>query len=155
MGMTAKSREVLLSPTTICSQMVRSAGTNAPNVGARGHLTLKTFAVRVTVKETGTKEKNSMELTVIEKIEEYKDSEAVDYLESALEDLREKDQEHGVTIQCLNQALGHMDMVRSNLLSALSHSNPVEAILIQQGLESLAKTRNLVDSIKNAMEANK
>jgi hypothetical protein len=94
-------------------------------------------------------------LTVIEKIEEYKDTESVDFLESALEDLREKDQEHGLTIHCLGQALDHTNMVQSNLLSALSHSNPVEAILIQQGLESLAKTRNLVDSIKNAMEANK
>jgi hypothetical protein len=94
-----------------------------------------------------------MEMSIIEKLEEFKDSESVDYLESALEDLRDWDQEHCLTIHCLGQALDHTNMVRSNLLSALSHSGPVEAILIQQGLESLAKTRNLVDSIRSAMEA--
>jgi hypothetical protein len=92
-------------------------------------------------------------LSIIEKIEEYKDSEAVDYLESALEDLRREDQEHFLTIHCLVQAAVSLEVARSNLLSALSHSTPVEAVLIQQMLGRLSETDKLVNQTKSAMEA--
>lgn len=95
-----------------------------------------------------------MTLTTIEKLEEYKDTEAVDYLESALESLRYEDQELGLTILSLCQAMSDLESVRSSLLSALSHSTPVAAILIQQALGRLAATDTLVSETKNAMEAN-
>jgi hypothetical protein len=94
-----------------------------------------------------------MEMSIIEKLEEYKDSESVDYLESALEDLREVEKEQGLTMEAITKATQSLDLVRGDLLSALSHSTPAEAILIQQALDSLAKTDNLVASIKNAIEA--
>lgn len=92
-------------------------------------------------------------LTIIERIEEYKDSESVDFLESALEDLRICESSRLRTMESLSNTSIYLKSARSGLLGALAHSGPVEAILIQQGLESLAKTRNLVDSIRSAMEA--
>jgi hypothetical protein len=92
-------------------------------------------------------------LTIIERIEEYKDSESVDFLESALEDLRICESSRLRTMESLSNTSTYLNSARSGLLGALAHSNPVEAILIQQGLESLHKTRNLVDSIRSAMEA--
>jgi len=93
-------------------------------------------------------------LTIIERIEEYKDSESVDFLESALEDLRICESSRLRTMESLSNTSIYLKSARSGLLGALAHSSPVEAILIQQGLESLHKTKNLVDSIRSAMEAN-
>jgi hypothetical protein len=92
-------------------------------------------------------------LTTIEKIEEYKDTESVDFLESALDDLKSQETGRQHTMESLSNTSIYLKSARTGLLGALAHSGPVEAILIQQGLESLAKTRNLVDSIRSAMEA--
>ncbi len=94
-----------------------------------------------------------MTMTIIEKIEEYKDTEAVDYLESALEDLREDEKQKSMVTDHIIAASGLLSSTKNNLLSALNHASPVEAVLIQTGLESLTKTANLVASIQNALEA--
>jgi hypothetical protein len=94
-----------------------------------------------------------MEMSIIEKLEEYKDSESVDFLESALDNLKSQETGRQHTMESLSNTSIYLKSARSGLLGALAHSNRVEAILIQQGLESLHKTRNLVDSIRSAMEA--
>jgi hypothetical protein len=94
-----------------------------------------------------------MTMTIIEKIEEYKNTEAVDYLESALEDLREDEKQKSMVTDHIIAASGLLTSTKNKLLSALNHASPVEAVLIQTGLESLTKTANLVASIQNALEA--
>jgi hypothetical protein len=91
-------------------------------------------------------------LSIIEKLEEYKDSESVDYLESALEDLRHEDQERGLTVHCLTQAQDQLGIARSNLLSALAHSTAVEALLIEPEIRHLVEITQRLKRLGDMIE---
>lgn len=90
-------------------------------------------------------------MTTIEKLEEYKDSESVDYLESALDDLRQEDQERGLTVHCLNQAREQLHIARSNLLSALAHATPVVSLLIEPELRNLVEMEQRLKRLGDMM----
>lgn len=89
---------------------------------------------------------------ILSNLVEHKKTEAVDYFEAALEKAETINQNHNKTTESLKQAIDSLDLVKSDLLNALSSASPVESIVIQTGLEKCADLTKHLKQLFNAME---
>jgi hypothetical protein len=89
---------------------------------------------------------------ILSNLVEHKKTEAVDYFEAALEKAETINQNHNKTTESLKQAIDSLDLVKSDLLNALSSASPVESIVVQTGLEKCADLTKHLKQLFNAME---